>query len=165
MNGRRDVPHSGAAHTPVPRLLLITSDWPPPGKSVRLRAELLQAAGMKVDVFAHRGRNPFNYIAAWAALRPRLHPGRYDVVHAQNAANVLLAVPKRVPLVLTLMASDPPRLRTWLLTRLADAVIVTSEEMSGRVARRVPVHVIPPDLDEMSRTTRLIAIYRSVIRN
>jgi hypothetical protein len=149
----------------APRLLLITSDWPPPGKSVRLRAELLQAAGVQVEVFAHRGSNPFNYLAAWTALRPRLHRGRYDVVHAHNAANVLLAVPKRVPVVLTLVASDRPRLRTWLLSRLADAVIVTSEEMSGRVPRRVPVHVIPADLDEMSHTTRLVAVYRSVIRN
>jgi len=132
---------------------------------VRLRAELLQAAGLKVEVFAHRGRNPFNYIAAWTALRPRLHRGRYDVVHAQTAANVLLAVPKRVPLVLTLIASDRSRMKTWLLSRLADAVIVASEEMSGSVPRRVPVHVIPPDLDDISRTTRLVAVYRSVIRN
>ena len=151
--------------SPSPRLLLITSDWPPPGKSVRLRAELLQAAGVRVEVFAHRGRHPFNYIAAWTALRPRLHPGRYDVVHAQNAANVLLALPKRVPLVLTLIASDRARMTTRLLSRLADAVIVASEELSGGVPRRVPVHVIPPDLDDISRTTRLVAVYRSVIRN
>lgn len=150
---------------PSPRLLLITSDWPPPGKSVRVRAELLQAAGITVEIFAHRGRNPFNYLAAWTVLRPRLHRGRYDVVHAQNGSNVLLAVPKRVPLVMTLIAADRQRLTTWLLTRLADAVIVPSEELGGRVPRGVPVHVLPPDLDETSRTTRLIAIYRSVIRN
>ena len=132
---------------------------------MRLRAELLQAAGIKVEVFAHRGSNPFNFIAAWTALRPRLHRGRYDVVHAQNAVNVLLAVPKRVPLVMTLIAADRPRLATWLLTRLADAVIVSSEEIGGHVPRRVPVHVIPPDLDETSRTMRLVAVYRSVIRN
>lgn len=149
----------------TPRLLLITSDWPPPGKSVRLSAERLQAAGVNVEVFAHRGSNPFNFLAAWTALRPRLHRGRYDVVHAQDAVNVLLAVPKRVPLVMTLIASDRSRLRTWLLSRLADAVIVSSEDMSGWVPRRVPVHVIPPDLDELTRTTRLVAVYRSVIRN
>ena len=158
-------PANGIRNVVLPRLLLITSDWPPPGRSVKSRAELLQAAGLNVEVFAHRGRHPFNYIAAWAALRPRLHRGRYDVVHAQNASNVLLAVPKRVPLVMTLVASDRPRALAWLLTRLADAVIVATEDMSGHVARRVPVHVVPPDLDETARATRLVAVYRSVIRN
>ena len=78
---------------------------------------------------------------------------------------MLLAVPKRVPLVMTLVASDRPRALAWLLTRLADAVIVATEDMSGHVARRVPVHVVPPDLDETARATRLVAVYRSVIRN
>jgi len=150
-----------------PRLLLITSDWPPPGKVIKRSAELLQAAGMSVEVFAFRGRNLYNYAAAWTQLRPRLHPGRYDVVHAQDASNALLAFPKRVPLVLTFVGVDsrlPHRLAARFLVRRADAVVVESDEMRGRVPTRAPVHVIPLGLDETTRADRLVAIYRSVVK-
>ena len=54
-----------------PRLLLITSEWPPPGNAVKRKAESLGAAGISVEVFAFRGRNWYSYAAAWTRLRPR----------------------------------------------------------------------------------------------
>ncbi|MGH7519968.1 MAG: glycosyltransferase family 4 protein [Gemmatimonadales bacterium] len=168
---------------PQPRLLLITSAWPParprpvnpkpagtlapPASPVKREAEALQAAGLSVEIFAFAGRGFYNYAAAWTRLRPRLHPGRYDVVHAQETSNVLLALPKRVPLVVTVGKQDLRKLLQQLLARLlagrADAVIVGSDEMRGRVRTRAPVHVIPPDLDEPARTARLVDVYRSIV--
>ena len=154
-----------------PRLLLITSDWPvvkpkqPQPNTVKQRAEALQAAGMFVEVFTFSGRTLYNYLAAWTRLRPRLHPRRYDLVHAQHTNNVLLALPKRVPLVVTVGTRD---LR-WLallgvfLARRADAVIVASDEMRQRMRTPAPVYVIPPDLDEDAFTARTLEIYRSLI--
>ena len=122
------------------RLLLITSEWPQRGSRitqlprtpspVRRQAEALQAAGVAVEIFAFRGRSLFNYMGAWTRLRPRLHPDRYDLVHAQETVDVLLALPKRVPLVVTVRT----RHSRWLvhqmlalvLARRADAVIVPS---------------------------------------
>jgi len=146
----------------LPRLLLITSNWPPPGKTVRHNAELLQAAGVSVDVFAHRGHNPFNYLAAWTTLRPRLHPGRYDVVQPQEAPEVLLTVPKRVPVVLSV---GRLRFGVRFLARRADAVVVPSEEIGrrlGALGARTTLFVIPPDANEQARTARLLEVYRCV---
>lgn len=160
---------------------MISSDWPVlrgpalsrPTSAVKRQAEALQAAGLRVEIFAfHGGRNPYNYAAAWTQLRPRLHRGRYDVVHAQLAENVWLAFPKRVPLVVTFRSGDLERRRglgrflelaARLMARRADAVIVGSEELRGRLPRRAAVHVIPPELDEQALTERLLRVYRSVL--
>lgn len=93
--------------------------------------------------------------------------GRYDVVHAQETADVPLALPKRVPLVVTLVEWDLRRLLQQTLTRFlarrADAVIVGSDDMRRRVRTRAPVHVIPFDLDEPVLAARLADVYRSVL--
>ena len=145
----------------LPRLLLITSAWPPPGAAVKRAAESLQAAGLNVEVFAFRGRDPYNLAVAWTRVRPRLHPGRYDVVHAQNPTEGLLAFPKRVPLVMTI---GLPHLATRLLARLADAVVVPSEEIGRALRTRTPVHVMPPELDDVARTMQLVDVYLSVAK-
>lgn len=144
-----------------PRLLLITSEWPPPGAAVRCTAESLQAAGLSVDVFAFRGRTLYNFVAAWTRLRPRLHPGRYDVVHAQDGSDAVLAFPKRVPLVMNVGTAQ---FIARVLARRADAVVVPSEEIGRRLRTRAAVHVMPPGLDETARTARLVEVYRSLAR-
>lgn len=166
MNGRRDV------EAPGPRLLLISSEWPTlrtpvQQASVRRQAEALQGAGMSVEIFAFHGRGFYNYAAAWTRLRPRLHVERYDLVHAQDASDVLLALPKRVPLVVTVGKQDLKRLVRQLLAVFlasrADAVIVGSDEMRGWVRTRAPVHVIPPNLDGPALAARLVDVYRSIL--
>ena len=152
----------------LPRLLLITGDWPPPGRAVKRSAELLAAAGLRVEVFAFRGRNLFNYIAAWTELRPRLQPERYDVVHAQDASKAWLAFPRRVPLVMTVIDVDTRLMHRWaarFLAGRADAVVVASDELRRSVRTRAPVHVIPADLEETARAALLADVYRSVIRS
>jgi hypothetical protein len=150
----------------------MTGEWPVKGKlnppsGARRQAEALHAAGVPVEIFAfHRGRNPYGYLAAWTQLRPRLHRGRYDVVHAQSPDTVLLALPKRVPLVVTVDTGVVRRMMQLLarfLARRADAVIVGSEEMRRHLWTRAPVHVIPPDTDEQTMTARLLHVYRSVL--
>lgn len=152
--------------SPLPRVLLMTGEWPVKGRPnppsvVKQQAEALHTAGVPVEIFAYRGgRNPYDYLAAWTRLRPRLHRQRYDVVHAQSAESVLLALPRRVPLVVTIAKWDALE---RLLTRRADAVIVTSEELRRRVRTRAPVHLIPPNLDEPDLAARLVDVYRSVV--
>lgn len=142
---------------------------PSPSGSVKRQAEALQAAGVSVEIFVFRGRNVYNYAAAWIRLRPRLRPELYDLVHAQDTSNVLIALPKRVPLVVTLEKWDVPPLRERLLARFlacrADAVIVASDDVGGRVHTGSPVHVIPHGLSESALTARLLAVYRSVVPN
>lgn len=136
----------------------------PRPNTVKQRAESLQAAGLSVEVFTFTGRNLYNYVAAWTRLRPRLHPRRYDLVHAQHTNNVLLALPKRVPLVVS-VGKRNRRLTLFalFLARRADAVIVTSDEMRRRMRTRAPVYVIPPDLDDDAFTARTLEIYRALI--
>jgi hypothetical protein len=160
-----------------PRLLLITSEWPQrgsrippqprPASPVKRQAEALEAAGMSVEIFAFRGRNVFNYAAAWTRLRPRLHPACYDLVHAEETADVLLALPKRVPLVVTVQQRSSRwflhRMLALVLARRADAVIVPSAAVGRQLRTRKPIFVIAPEADEQVLTARLLAVYRSVL--
>ena len=152
------------------RVLMITSEWPVPGvrfttNFIKRQAEFLSAAGVSVDVFVFRGsKRPLNYFAAWTRVWPHLRPDRYDLVHAQFGQSGLLALPRRLPLVVTFRGSDVlgiisdrrgrNTLRGHLLqsasrfvARRADAVIVVSEHMRAQLRTAAPVHVIPSGLD------------------
>ena len=94
------------------RVLMITSEWASdPGHTAHFiarQARFLRAAGVDVDVFAFRGgRRPLRYLTAWAKLQRRLRNGHhYDLVHAQFGQSGLLALPKRLPLVVTFRGDD-----------------------------------------------------------
>ncbi len=152
------------------RVLMITSEWPAPGfprttTFIKRQAEFLRAAGVDVDVFAFRGgKNPYNYAASWRRARPLLRSGRYDVVHAQFGQSGLLALPKKVPLVVTFRGSDllgivsdadggyslkgrALQRASRYVARAADAVIIVSEHMREEITTRAPIHVIPSGID------------------
>ena len=151
------------------RALMITSEWPTPGRPrtthfIKRQAEFLRAAGVHVDVFQFKaGKRPWNYLAAWVRLRRRLARTRYDLVHAQFGQSGLPALPKRLPLVVTFRGDDlegivGEDLRVTVAGRLlqfasrgvarcADACIVVSEHMKQFLPRSVPAHVIPSGLD------------------
>ena len=152
------------------RVLMITSDYPTPGKPrtthfIKRQAEFLGAAGVEVDVFHFLGEKRLgNYAGAWLEARRRLQRGQYDLVHAQFGQSGLLALPKQVPLVVTLRGSDLLGIvddrtgrYTWKgrllqratrhVARVADAVIVVSPHMAPLIDTRAPVHVIPSGID------------------
>ena len=152
------------------RVLMATSDWPLPGRPrtthfVKRQAEFLTAAGVDVDVFPFAaGKQLTNYVRAWREMRRRLDTGGYDLVHAQFGQSGLLALPKRIPLVVTLRGSDilgivsdtdgrrtvQGRLLQQLsrhVARQADAVILVSDHMREVINRSDAVHVIPSGLD------------------
>ncbi len=162
--------HRSPAGAKALRVLMITSEWPDAGSArpthfIRRQAEFLTAAGVSLDVFAFRGgKNPLNYLAAWGRIWPRLDTDKYDLVHAQFGQSGLLALPRRLPLVVTFRCCDllgiidgedghvTARGRVLqsasrFVARRADAVIVVSEHMRPLVNTRAPVHVIPSGLD------------------
>lgn len=151
------------------RVLMITSAWPQPGRPqtthfVKRQAEFLQGAGVDVDVFAFQGqRRVINYARYWRLARERIRRGNYDVVHAQFGQSGLLALPSRIPLVVTLRGSDilgivGPNGKylkkgkllqagTRLVCRQADAVVVVSAHMKAYLPRGVDATVLPSGLD------------------
>src|SRR5438034_866722 len=156
---------------PAPiRVLMITSGYPQPGQPhtqqfVKRQAEFLRAAGVEVEVFDFRGRQKLrHYVTGWTRVRSRLGAGRYDLVHAQFGQSGLLALPKRLPLVVTLRGDDLQRIiddvdgriglkgrilqriSQWVASR-ADSVIVVSEHMRAFLDPLVPVYTIPSGLD------------------
>ena len=154
---------------PPLRVLMITAGWPQPGQPqtthfVKRQAEFLRKAGVQVDVFHFRGaKRVWNYARAWLAVRPQIRSGRYDLVHAQFGQSGVLALPKRVPLVVTLRGSDilgivgpdgryttAGRISQWvtrLAVKRADAVVVVSEHMKAYFQTGAPVTVLPSGLD------------------
>jgi len=151
------------------RVLMITAGWPQPGQPqtthfVKRQAEFLRKAGVLVDVFHFRGaKRPWNYARAWLGVRPKIRTGDYDLVHAQFGQSGVLALPKRLPLVITLRGSDilgivgsdgrhttAGKVSQWvtrLAVRRADAVVIVSEHMKAYFETRAPVTVLPSGLD------------------
>src|SRR5207245_10125691 len=129
------------------------------------QADAWPAAGVELDVFQLRAEQQLNrYARAWVRARRQLDPARYDLVHAQFGQSGLLALPKRLPLVVTFrgrgllgIVSDGDGRYTWkgrilqrlsrLVARRADAVIVVSEHMKQWLPPSVSAAVIPSGLD------------------
>jgi teichuronic acid biosynthesis glycosyltransferase TuaC len=157
---------------PAPiRVLMITSDWPDHASwggtatFIARQVDFLRAAGVDVDVFRFRGNgSPLRYAAAWLGVQRRLRRRRYDLVHAQFGQSGLLALPKRLPLVVTFRGDDLEGIlhkTTGRLTasgrvlpllsravaRRADATIVVSAHMKAFLHREARPHVIPSGLD------------------
>ena len=152
------------------RVLMITSEWASDPRHtahfIARQVRFLRAAGVDVDVFSFRGgRRPLRYLAAWARLRRRLVWGgkRYDLVHAQFGQSGLLALPTRLPLVVTFRGDDlfgilgqdgrptpAGRLLQWLsrrVARRADAAILVSAHLKQYLSDSGPVHIVPSGLD------------------
>jgi teichuronic acid biosynthesis glycosyltransferase TuaC len=151
------------------RVLMITSEWPAPGRPrttyfIKRQAEFLSAAGVDITVFQFRGaKRPDYYLRAWLRLRRQLSRGRYDLVHAQFGQSGLLALPKQIPLVVTFRGSDllgivgrdgkytwASKIGKWasrVVARAANAVIVVSEHMKASLPNGVRPLVLPSGLD------------------
>ena len=153
------------------RVLMITSDWPDHASwggtatFIPRQVEFLRGAGVDVDVFRFRGGGmPLRYAAAWFAVRRRIRGKRYDLIHAQFGQSGLLALPKRLPLVVTFRGDDLegvlsnttgqltargrllPAL-SRVVARRADATIVVSAHLGNFLDRGAQPHVIPSGLD------------------
>lgn len=148
---------------------MITAGWPTPGQPqtthfIKRQVEFLRAAGVVVEVYHFRGaKKPWKYALQWLRIRPRLRRGRYDLVHAQFGQSGLLALPKRLPLVVTLRGSDLLGIvgkegRNTLngrvlngmvrqVARRADAVVVVSDHMKAHFRTEAPIVVLPSGLD------------------
>ena len=139
------------------RVLVVTNMYPTPetpafGSFVRDQVRALQATGaVDVDLFAFdaRGR-PWQYVRAAAALRRRRRP--HDLVHAHYGLSgvVCLALPRRLPLVLTVHGRDchHPVVRrlTALAARRAAATVAVSRELAAICPFPVTA-VVPPGVD------------------
>lgn len=150
------------------RVLMITSEWPSPETPHAVpfivnEVENLRRTGVEVDIFHFRGRkNPFNYIRAWFQVQKILTHEQYDLIHAQWGQSALLAIPKKLPLVITFRGSDVEGIVditgkylwrgyflssfSYLVAVLADQAIVVSTKLQTRLPKR-KYHVIPSGLD------------------
>ena len=160
-NSMRVAPHM--------RVLMVTTEWPTenwaPNHFIARQAAFLESSGVDVDVFHFRGaKNPFNYVKAWLRLRAKLARGNYSLIHAQFGQSGLLALPKRLPLVVTLRGDDLQGIIgdyegritrvgkllqqvSKMVARHADAVIVVSEHMKTFLDESIPTYVIPSGID------------------
>jgi len=149
-------------------VLMITSEWPTPQSPYSVpfivrQVKFLRRANVAVDVFHFRGkRNPFNYMRAWIAVRRKLKENAYDLIHAQFGQSGALAIPKRLPLVVTFRGDDLEgivgkrgrytfagyilRAVSFWVAKHADAVILVSESLKRRLPSR-EFKVIPSGVD------------------
>ena len=140
--------------TPGLRVLVVTNVYPTPAMpgdtpAVRDQVESLRARGLKVDVLRiDRSQGWVGYAkAAWQVFLQNFRRRHYDLVHAYYGHSGLIAQCQfRYPVVVTFLGSDLLTRRDGrigkLAARLADGVIVMTEEMKA-AARRPDAHVIP----------------------
>lgn len=139
------------------RVLMITSEWPSPETPhavpfIVRQVEFLRRAGVNIEVFHFRGgQNFFNYLSAWFQVQQLLVTGYYDLVHAQWGQSALLALPKKLPIVITYRGSDLDgmlnhsgrqsfaggmlRLISKAVALIADQVIVVSRHLANELPK------------------------------
>ena len=109
-----------------------------------------------------RRQEPVQLRPRLEAVRTKLRPGGYDLVHAQFGQSARLALPKRLPLVITIRGDDVEgivgkdgrytvagyilRILTRWLAKRADALILVSSHMQ-RHFPHMRADVIPSGLD------------------
>lgn len=155
---------------PPLKVLMVTTNWPAPGGPrtshfIKRQADFLQAAGVDVDVFHFQAqKNVARYVKAWLAVRRQLRSKRYDLIHAQFGQSGLMALPKRLPYVVTLRGSDilgtvsdrsgqytaagkiNQRISRMVAAK-ADAVILVSEHMQANLPGLERCNIIPSGID------------------
>jgi glycosyltransferase involved in cell wall biosynthesis len=151
------------------RILVVTNMWPTEadpsfGIFVKEQMDSLRPLGVEYDVLFVNGRESrWNYLRGILQIRKHLRAKRYDLIHAHFGLSGWVArYQLRIPLVITFHGDDvlgrPRRdgsitptgrffqVTSYLLARLASAVIVQSREMR-RVLRWDSAEVIPCGID------------------
>jgi len=151
------------------KVLVVTSIYPSNenpvlGTFVRTQVEYLKRAGVTMDLLILRGRyQKLSYLKAPFVLRRRLSDSSIDLVHAHYSyPGIIACTQRKAPVVVSYCGDDIlgtinergkptyfSRLAAFaarLLSNQADAVIVKSREMAGRLKRK-QVYVIPNEVD------------------
>jgi glycosyltransferase involved in cell wall biosynthesis len=150
------------------RVLMITCEWPSPSNPhgapfIVRQVEFLRKAGVDVEVFAFRGaKKPLRYLQAWFRVHRRIRQGSYDVVHAQWGQSAIIALPTRLPLVVTFRGGEGEmpvgrggnyialehflRAICLFVARRATELVLVSPHLQQFLPHR-QFHVIPSGLD------------------
>ena len=150
------------------RVLMITCSYPTDANPrsvpfIARQVSFLRQAGIDVDLFHFEGRKRLlNYAQARRQLQRHTRGKQYDLVHAQWGQSAVLALPKRLPWVITFRGNDlegivgdngrytvrgrVQQAVSMAMGRLADQAIVVSERLGRRLSRD-DFHVIPSGLD------------------
>jgi glycosyltransferase involved in cell wall biosynthesis len=151
------------------KVLVVTNMYPSPerphsGTFVRSQVESLQGLGVEVCLYVIEGwRRTAEYARAFRELPAVARTAGVDLVHAHYGLSGFAALRVGPPLVVSFCGDDVlgtpgangrTTLRSRLLRQLshvaarrADAVIVKSEEMRGRVRGARSIDVIPNGVD------------------
>ena len=91
---------------------MLTTGWPTqtnPNSSpfIYRQYEFLKKHGIEVDVFhLQSNHNPVNYLKGWIKVRKLIWNHSYNVIHAQWGHSATLAIPTKLPLIITFRGMD-----------------------------------------------------------
>lgn len=154
-----------ADHVPI-QVLFVTTQWPTPdypnrAPFVAREVDALRDAGIPVEVFVYSGGwNPPRYLKAVRQIRKMVREGEYSLVHARFGQCGIVALSQRkLPVIVMYGGSDvqdpPQRVYwkrkfmsgvRWIVSNLADEVIVVSDHL-GKLLSRKDYHVVSSVLD------------------
>jgi glycosyltransferase involved in cell wall biosynthesis len=151
------------------KVLVVTNLWPYEGDpsygcAVKAQMDSLRPFGVEYDILFINGRESrWNYLRAYPQLWRRLRTHRYDLIHAHMGLSGLVARGQlTAPLVISFMGFDVSgkcggsdhiplfgrfyQISSFILARLASAVIVMSTEMVQHLKFH-SAYVIPNGVD------------------
>ncbi len=153
------------------RVLMVTSEWVLSGEPYKhsflgRQYQFLKREGIEIDIYYFKARKKlFNYLWIWVRLHLKLlfSSNKHDIIHAQFGQSGVVAMPTKLPLIVTLRGCDIlgerdkdgniilkgrilQRLIQWM-TRRADAVIIVSGHMRNYLPSTIIPHIIPSGLD------------------
>jgi glycosyltransferase involved in cell wall biosynthesis len=153
------------------RVLMVTSEWVLPGEPYKhsflgRQYNFLKREGIEIEIFFFKAHKKlFFYLLIWIRLHLKLlfSTNKYDLIHAQFGQSGVVAMPTKLPLIVTLRGCDIlgernkdgyiilkghilQRLIQWMTIR-AEAVIIVSAHMQKYLPSSVIPHIIPSGLD------------------
>ncbi|MDX2133720.1 MAG: glycosyltransferase [Saprospiraceae bacterium] len=151
------------------KILIISTEYPTKDSPnavpfLKRQVDHLLKSGVDVDVYHFIGRkNPINYFKAWKNLRKLTIKNKYDIIHSHFGQSAMVALPKKLPLIVTFHGSDligipKPNGEYSFIGKLlqfisrqisleADRVICVSKKLTNYLPKNINYEVIPCGID------------------
>ena len=150
------------------KVLMLTTGWPNPKNPnsspfIYRQYQFLKKHGIEVDVFhLQSNHNPINYLIGWLKVRKLIWKNTYNIVHAQWGHSATLAVPTKLPLVITFRGMDLEGIInkngdysiygkllvfvSKLASRFADEIVVVSKNLGDKLSNK-NYTILPSGID------------------
>ncbi len=152
------------------KVLIITSEWPNESRPFAVpflvrEIEYIKKLGVNVDVFSFKGRKKlYNYFLSWRKVRRIINNKKYDLIHVHWGYNAILAIPVKVPIIITYRGDDLNGITyingianyfksfaliycSKMMSYFASTIILVTDTFKVKLNKKIPSYIIPSGID------------------